>query len=268
MISSEPVLDERDARALVRVLAEAAVAPGGREARRRRALDGLCRIIESDTWVWGLRPRLPAGRPAAYAVGHSGGLAPAQCARLMAAHDHPRPAEAPPPFAGPGDTEPARARFVRPAGGGAGPERKAPGRSGRPAGVGPALLSYRLRQDGMLSCIAFCRGRGRPRYGEREWRIARIMTDEVAWLHEADAAPERGADRRLAPRPRAALDLLICGRRRRDIAAELGISEHTANDYVRIVFQFLGVHSQAELMRRAWAAEEDGRTRGAPSFHG
>lgn len=66
----------------------------------------------------------------------------------------------------------------------------------------------------------------------------------------------------LAPRERAVLDLLAAGRRNRDIAFELGISENTVKFHVANVYRKLGVSTRAEAtaayLERLHHAEADG----------
>lgn len=55
---------------------------------------------------------------------------------------------------------------------------------------------------------------------------------------------------RLTGRRRVVFEKLSHGVGRKQIAAELGLSEHTVNDYVKAVYRHFGVNSQAALMRR------------------
>ena len=55
---------------------------------------------------------------------------------------------------------------------------------------------------------------------------------------------------RLTGRRRMVFEKLAHGVGRKQIAAELGLSEHTVNDYVKAVYRHFGVNSQAALMRR------------------
>lgn len=54
----------------------------------------------------------------------------------------------------------------------------------------------------------------------------------------------------LSERQQAALQLLIEGRSRSDIAEQLRISPHTASGYVKEVFQRFKVHTHVELITR------------------
>lgn len=60
--------------------------------------------------------------------------------------------------------------------------------------------------------------------------------------------PSLNAVRRLSPRQRLTLDLLLHGHSRETIADRLEISNHTARGYVKEVFKHFGVHTHAELI--------------------
>ena len=51
----------------------------------------------------------------------------------------------------------------------------------------------------------------------------------------------------LTPRQRDVLGLLLLGRSMTQIASELDISEHTANDHRKAIYRTVGVGSRAEL---------------------
>jgi PAS domain S-box-containing protein len=59
-----------------------------------------------------------------------------------------------------------------------------------------------------------------------------------------------GAER-LSPRETEIVGLLLEGHRVVSISTELCVSEHTVRNHLKSVFRKLGVHSQAELVRRA-----------------
>ena len=55
----------------------------------------------------------------------------------------------------------------------------------------------------------------------------------------------------LTPRERSVLDLVAAGRSNRAIAAELGVSEHTAKFHVRSLLDKLGAETRADAVARA-----------------
>lgn len=58
-------------------------------------------------------------------------------------------------------------------------------------------------------------------------------------------------EERLSPRERQTLHLLLTGAAQKQVAERMGVSLHTAHDYVKAVYKKLGVRSRAELMARA-----------------
>jgi two-component system nitrate/nitrite response regulator NarP len=55
----------------------------------------------------------------------------------------------------------------------------------------------------------------------------------------------------LTPRERDLIDLVRQGKRNRDIAAELGVTEGTVKVYLHAIFDKLGVDNRTELAMRA-----------------
>jgi len=55
----------------------------------------------------------------------------------------------------------------------------------------------------------------------------------------------------LSPREKDTLEILLSGVPEKIVADKLGVSPHTAHDYVKSLYRKLGVTSRAELMARA-----------------
>jgi DNA-binding CsgD family transcriptional regulator len=74
----------------------------------------------------------------------------------------------------------------------------------------------------------------------------------------------------LTARQRDVLGRLLLGRSMTQVARELGISEHTANDHRKAIYARLGVTSRAELAARLQAEQYTPRTEAglAPSPYG
>jgi DNA-binding CsgD family transcriptional regulator len=64
----------------------------------------------------------------------------------------------------------------------------------------------------------------------------------------------------LTPRQRDVLGVLLLGRSMTQIARELGISEHTANDHRKAIYTRVGVNSRSELAARLQSDQYDPRT--------
>ncbi|MBW2735336.1 MAG: PAS and helix-turn-helix domain-containing protein [Deltaproteobacteria bacterium] len=56
----------------------------------------------------------------------------------------------------------------------------------------------------------------------------------------------------LSPREREILNELLAGQRVNDIASKLDISRHTVRNHLKAIYRKVGVHSQVELIGRAW----------------
>ncbi len=128
---------------------------------------------------------------------------------------------------------------------------KAASRSGRPpTSARPSCRCARWTPP-PSSGIGIYRRFGRPDFTDREIRITHIILKEVPWLHEQGWPEDRGATvHQLARRQRMALNLLIAGQGRKQIADHMKISVNTVHEYIKDIYDFFGVHSQAELMSR------------------
>jgi DNA-binding NarL/FixJ family response regulator len=80
----------------------------------------------------------------------------------------------------------------------------------------------------------------------RRYRV-HSRAELLAIAREAKAPHEIGS---LSPRQRQTLTLLLTGLHERDIACVLGLSFHTAHQYVKAIYRVLGTQSRAELMAR------------------
>lgn len=245
-------LRESDVRAMVRLLGETVAVQGDHAKKKRFLMDGLCRLVAADYWVWALCAEMVPGRQPVYIANYTGGFAPEQFSRFMRAVDHPRMAELTARFAGELQRHGSHLTRTRqqcdPEGGIAQGEI---GALWREAGIGPILLSFRPLENGGTSAIALYRQHDRPLFQEREARVAHIVLTEVSWLHAQGWPGDLGQSvPQLPRRARTVLTLLIQGLSRKEIAAGLKISEHTANEYVKQVYRHFGVRSQAQLMKR------------------
>jgi DNA-binding CsgD family transcriptional regulator len=99
--------------------------------------------------------------------------------------------------------------------------------------------------------IGLYRHHGKAEFTAREVRIAHIILTEVTWLHEQGWPDDRGVDvPKLSRRQRLALNLLIQGLSRKQIAEAMKISAHTAQGYIKDVYRIFNINSQAALMSR------------------
>ena len=238
---------------MVHLLGEVAVNPGDFTAKKRQLMNGLCRLIGAELWVWVACPSLEPGKQPVYLYALHGGFEQEQFGRYMKAVDHPDMAVLTAPWAEElaagvhiqvtrllQHVDPDLTIFERPV-----------GALWREADIGPIIVSGRRIEKDLMSGIAVYRRHGQPLFDEREARIAHIVLTEVPWLHEVT-----GSDGPVATVPfvsnreRTVLNLLIHGLSRKQIAAALSISEHTVNDYVKAVYRHFGVNSQVQLANR------------------
>jgi len=123
------------------------------------------------------------------------------------------------------------------------------------ANIGPVMLSGYPLDAKSLSAIAIYRRLGAMPFTAREKQIAHLILEEVPWLHMTGWPEDRGATvPRLSPRQRMVLNLLLDGKGRKQIAANLEISENTVSGYCKEVYRYFSVNSQAELMHKFLAA--------------
>lgn len=243
---------EADVRSMVRLLGKVASSQADHATKKRELMEGLCRLVGADYWVWALSSFMAPGKQPVYVAVHNGGLSAEQFGLLMRAIDHPATGALTAPFT----VELAEKRkhltrrvqdvdteltiFL--------------GQIGdlwRAAQIGPITLSCRPIDDQSYSCVALYRRWGAPLFSATEARIVHIILSEVPWLHEQGWPQDRGLTvPTLPPRQRTVLNLLIRGLSRKEIASSLEISEHTTNDHVKGVYRHFRVNSQAQLMSR------------------
>jgi DNA-binding NarL/FixJ family response regulator len=89
---------------------------------------------------------------------------------------------------------------------------------------------------------------GEPRFTERERRLVELVHREASFLHEPPSALSPELLRGLSPRLRDALRGFARGLSEKQVAAELGISPHTAHDYAKALHRHFGVQSRSELL--------------------
>lgn len=122
----------------------------------------------------------------------------------------------------------------------------------RAAGVDSFIYAgRRLRAGGRADCLSLHRPWGDRPFSQRERRVVEVFYEEAArvlgpTLPRTPSAFE--AD--LPPRLRETLRGLVRGLREKQIAAELGLSEHTVHEYVKAIYRRAGVSSRAELLAR------------------
>lgn len=245
-------ITEDDFRAVVRILADVASMDGGPDEKRNYLLRELGLLLNVDTFLWGVAPLIEPGKQPVYLFQNSGGIDDARMALMLKAIEHPVT----------GAMTARLANEIVAAGGHITRLRQdvidnhwflhsdaSP--IWREANVGPILFSMRPIPGVGTSVVGFYRPVSAPLFNEREARIAHIVLSEVGWLHEAGMPHSAAKDvPKLPPRCRLVLNQLVHGSPRKQIAADLGISLHTVNDYLKQIYRHFGVRSQVELIAR------------------
>lgn len=252
------LIDGQDVKTMVRLLGEVIANPGDHATKKRQMMDGLCQLIDADSWVWTLRTlKLKSSEPSVVVMVQTGGLTAKQLGFYQRAVHHPVMVAATAPFLK--ELLEKRTHLTR-LNQQIDPENVVmKGTIGdliRGGGVGPIMASFRPLDEGRISAVSLYRRPDRPLFQSREARIAHIVLSEVPWLHlsgwsktSVDLVPT------LAARPRAVLNLLVSGVSRKEIAASLKISQHTADGYVKTVFRHFNVNSQSQLINRFFCGD-------------
>lgn len=257
-------ISEADARAMVRLVGEAAGLEQGVPERKRYLMQGLCRLIDADVWMWSCAKASPDGAPMTMGFLHEG-FTSEQLSAFVAANTHK-------------DTEQIMEKFTKAS------------LSNRPmtaniteafnydvyvqsecsdllhqAGCGSGIIAlFPMRElgEGYTSGIGVYRRPGQQPFTPREVRIAHIVLSEVRWLHKAGFTQDEEAATitpELTNRQRQVMALLLDGWGRKQIAHQIGISPNTVAGYIRDIYRHYNVGSHAELLRRFMAGDGNDR---------
>jgi DNA-binding CsgD family transcriptional regulator len=245
-------LHEKDVRDMVRLVGEVAALPGGHAGKKRFLMEGLAKLIDADAWCWALSCQREPSKPQVYVSLLSGGFSDESLVKVLEAIEHPDMIPVASKFFLEVEREKThltRLRFQI-------TDRMQFMHSGahaawKAANVGPTILSLRPVDERSSSVIALYRHYDREEFSPRHSRMAHIILSEVPWLHEQGWPEDRGVHvPSLSRRQRLALNLLILGRSRKQIADSMEISVNTVQGYAKDVYRFFNINSQAELMSR------------------
>jgi DNA-binding CsgD family transcriptional regulator len=116
---------------------------------------------------------------------------------------------------------------------------------------GKRMITFCEMSDGAASTVLFLRSASRPPFTEEERLLARIVCEEIPWLHEPPAQlPTPAKARHLSPRQRETLQHLMTGLSYREVSQRMGISPNTVLGYVKDLYRHYGQHSRASLITR------------------
>lgn len=226
-------------------------------ARRQRLLQGLSQLIRADTWLWTLS-RFGGDRPGMSYGFQYGQLSEQELLSLAESTQDAR------------DSAPGTALVMECIAEGRACTialHESLGKTSRESnpnwqrylsGFADAILSVHPSEKGLWSCTGLHRRSGGEPFQERERRIAHMVLTSVPWLHlEAPRTePLLHAVEQLPPRPRVVLILLLDGCAAKEIAQQMDLSPHTVRQYIKQIYQALGVTTRGELHRH-FAATRD-----------
>lgn len=118
----------------------------------------------------------------------------------------------------------------------------------KPRKEGPRRIVTHHQTGREESLIALNRSEKERAYSVRERSVTRLVLNQLPWLHWREIAVQT-EPKKLSPRLRLVMDLLLIGLPRKEIAAQIGISHGTANAYIRDLYRHFQVNSHAELIR-------------------
>ena len=243
-------LAETDIRAIVGLLGEVIAAPRDFNRQRRLVMDGICRIVTADAWLWCMANYEPDAQ-----LGHSrilhGGFDDARFSRFLEAINHPA-MEAVSRLSAI-ELQQRGTHITRTLDQLEDPDARLmdspAGPLWRKADIGTLMLSLRPMPEGGATGVGLYRRTGAPHFNDRESRIVHIILSEIPWLHYQEFNAKDDI-LRLYPRHRTVLNLLCEGWSRKKIADHLGIGINTVHGYVKDVYKHFNVHTQAELLTR------------------
>ncbi|MGE6757451.1 helix-turn-helix transcriptional regulator [Corallococcus interemptor] len=112
---------------------------------------------------------------------------------------------------------------------------------------------------GVVRGIGLYRGRSERPFDEADRELLHLFHAECgALLDPPEPTEEKAPDVRLAPRERQTLELLLQGLGDKQIAARLGISRFTVNQYTKTLYRRFGVQSRTALIARVLGQQGGG----------
>ncbi len=87
--NADSPVSENDARAMIRLLGQAATLEGGHQELKHFVMDGLCGLIAADCWVWTLSCETVPGSNQSYTGYTHGGFDEGRFAGFLKAIEHP-----------------------------------------------------------------------------------------------------------------------------------------------------------------------------------
>ena len=257
------MIDEKDVRAMVRLVGEVASLNTTHSAAKEYLMNGLAKMVGADCWVWALAYLHPEKPPVYVSLQHQG-FSEERFATYLQAVEHPDMMALTAPFAAEAmSRQRSQLTWLRQQ---IDPGNRFPTSDAYPywlaADIAPLMLSGHPLNEQCLSLIALYRRADADLFDERERQIAHILLTEVPWLHANGWPQDFGVETPTLPRShRLVLNLMLESFSRKQIADKLGLSVHTVSDYIKVIYRTFKVHSHAGLMRRFARVEPEPRAR-------
>ena len=250
-------LAESDVRQMIRLLGATAGIEGSHAEKKRFLMDGLCKLLEVDTWVWALGKRVDPTAPQCFLSILHNGFSPERFAAVNVALENKEMGRITEYFYSRIEATNQSITMTRveadPDGVGSRAHIK---KLWDNADVGSLIMSGYPVEPGSISFTGFYRHLKDSEFTEREKQIAHIVLSEVPWLHLSGWPDDYGQDvPSLSPRQRSVLNLLLDGHSRKEMADLLSISGNTISGYTREVYRHFGVSSHPQLMKKFLKAE-------------
>jgi len=250
-------LSEDDVRQMVRLLGETAALQGGHTEKKRYLMNGLCKLINVDAWIWSLGCQIKPGEPQVFVGFLHGGFTDERFSHFLSAVEHPDMARVASKFA---EQLQDRKKLTTMRRHEIDPSQLAEssdaGLLWQKADIGSLMLSGFPLDETSISCVGLYRRLKDAPLDDRAKTIAHIILDEVPWLHLSGWPEDRGATvPQLYPRQRIVLNLLLDGLGRKQIADRMKITENTVSGYIKDIYRHFKVSSHVELMKKFLHAE-------------
>jgi len=245
-------LSEKDARTIIRLLGGVAMEAGDFNHKKRYLMNGLCKIIKADCWVWALGCQVEPQKAQVFVNFIHGGFNDSNFSKYLEAVEHPDMIPIASKFAESLQKNQTQTTMQR-------DEIDVLGSSyigsvgalWEKAGIGTIMLSGYPPDDTSASTIGLYRRLGSDPFSDREKWITDLLLSEVPWLHLSGWPEDKGVTiPKLFPRQRVVLNLLLEGLGRKQIAEQLSISENTVSGYTKNIYRHFQVNSHVELMKK------------------
>ncbi len=237
---------------MIRLLGQTATVQGGHAEKKRFLMQGLCRLVVADSWVWTLSCQNVPGKSQVYASFLHDGFSEERYSTFLKALEHPDMTKVAERFFQEIATQKKPLTMQRRDIDPEGIAYQSPvGKLWEQIDVGPLIMSCHPLDESSASGIGIYRRKCEQDFSEREIKIAHLILSEVPWLHMSGWPEDRGVSvPELTPRQRTVLNLLLDGWSRKQIAAHLDITLNTVQGYAKELYRHFGVNSHPKLMRR------------------